>query len=75
MIYDPMMMVLSQDDIIVNETNVENNVIELQKFYNSATYIDNEGIEQRIFDGKHQSKEDIKKRAEALDEFIRSLIK
>ncbi len=75
MIYDPMMMVLSQDDIIVNDTNVENNVVELQKFYNSATYIDDEGIEQRIFDGKHQSKEDIKKRAEALDEFIRSLIK
>lgn len=75
MIYDPMMMVLSQSDIVVEETNVTSNVTQLQEFYNNAIYVNEDGSEERIFDGKHQSKEDILRRANALDEFVRSLIK
>ena len=75
MIYDPMMMVLSQPDIVVEETNVASNVTQLQEFYNNAIYTKEDGSEERVFDGKHQSKEDILRRANALDEFVRSLIK
>ena len=75
MIYDPMMMVLSQPDIVVEETNVASNVTQLQEFYNNAIYAKEDGSEERVFDGKHQSKEDILRRANALDEFVRSLIK
>ena len=74
MIYDPMMMVLSQPDIVVEETNVASNVTQLQEFYNNAIYTKEDGSEERVFDGKHQSKEDILRRANALDEFVRSLI-
>lgn len=75
MIYDPMMMVLSQDDIIVGETDVNDNIEKIKDFYNKAVYVGEERTEQRVFDGKHQSKEDIKRRAKRLDEFVRSLIK
>lgn len=75
MIYDPMMMVLSQSDIVVEETNVISNITQLQEFYNNAINLIEDGSEERIFDGKHQSKEDILRRANALDEFVRSLIK
>ena len=74
MIYDPMMMVLSQEDIIIGETNVEKNIEKLKNFYKSAVFVDEDGTEQRIFDGKHQSKDDITRRASMLDEFVRSLI-
>jgi len=75
MIYDPMMMVLAQEDIIVGDTNMEENVEKLKIFYNNSVHEGEGGVEQRDFDGKHQSKEDIKRRADALDEFIRSLIR
>lgn len=75
MIYDPMMMVLSQPDIVVEETNVASNVTQLQEFYNNAIYTKEDGSEERVFDGKHQSREDILRRANALDGFVRSLIK
>ena len=75
MIYDPMMIVLSQPDILVEETDVMSNVVELQNFYNNAFYKSEDDSENRIFDGKHQSREDIIRRAESLDKFVRSLIK
>ena len=75
MIYDPMMMVLSQQDIIVKDMNVDSNIVELRKFYESAIYKKEDGSEERIFDGKHQSKDDVLKRANAIDEFVRKLIK
>ena len=75
MIYDPMMLVLSQEDIVVGDTNVEENVEELKSFYNNSIRDGEDGSEQREFDGKHQSKDDIKRRANALDEFIRSLVR
>lgn len=74
MIYDPLMMVLSQDDIVINQTSIEDNLDKLREFYKNATFIDEDGSEQRLFDGKHQSKEDIKKRADAFNEFIRSIV-
>lgn len=74
MIYDPMMMVLSQSDIIVGETDITSNIVRLQEFYNEAIYAKDDSPEERVFNGKHQSKEDIKRRAEALDGFVRSLL-
>lgn len=74
MIYDPMMMVLSQPDIIVGETDIRSNVAKLKEFYNEAIYVKDDSSEDRVFNGKHQSKEDIKRRAEALDVFVRSLL-
>jgi hypothetical protein len=75
MIYDPMMIVLAQPDIIVGETDVSSNVAKLQEFYNDAIYVKEDESEDRIFNGKHQSKEDILRRADALNDFVRSLIK
>lgn len=75
MIYDPMMMVLSQADIVIEQTDVDFNIEKLKSFYSNAMYIDENKTEQRMFDGKHQSKEDIKRRADALDGFIRNLLK
>lgn len=75
MVYDPMMMVLSQEDIVVEDTNVEENIERLKEFYNSSVREDESDTEQREFDGKHQSREDIKRRANALDEFIRRLVR
>ena len=75
MIYDPMMMVLAQEDIEVKDTCAEENIKQLASFYCNAVYEGDDGTEQRVFDGKHQSKDDIIRRAEFLNEFIRSLVK
>ena len=75
MIYDPMMIVLAQPDILVENTDVVSNVTKLQQFYNDAIYVKDDESEDRIFNGKHQSKEDILRRADTLDAFVRSLIK
>ena len=75
MVYDPMMIVLSQPDIVVGETDVSANVEQLQNFYSNATYVKEDETEERVFNGKHQSKDDILRRANALDGFVRSLIK
>ena len=71
MVFDPMMIVLAQKDIFVSETNVEENVLKLQAFYSEAQ----NNKESLLFDGKHQSKDDIQNRVDALDSFIRSLCK
>ncbi len=68
MIYDPMMQVLTQDDLIIKEGNVEQNVEALKEFYQD-NYDDN----NPVFDGKHQSKDDILSRMDKFDSFIRSL--
>lgn len=68
MIYDPLMQVLSQNDIIVKEGNIDRNVELLKAFYQENSTEDN-----LVFDGKHQSKEDIEKRIEKFDSFVRSL--
>ena len=49
-------------------------ILTLSKFYNEAIYVKDDSSEDRVFNGKHQSKEDIKRRAEALDVFVRSLL-
>lgn len=69
MIYDPMMIVLSQSDIEVSEADVATNINKLIGFYSRMLEEDVE-----LFDGKHQSKENIEKRVSALDAFIRSEI-
>lgn len=69
MVYDPMLIVLSQEDIIVHEANTEDNIAKLGDFYLDAQ----KNKDNLMFDGKHQSKEDIKQRVIALDTFIRSL--
>ena len=71
MVYDPMMIVLSQEDISVSETNIEDNVVKLQEFYLDVQ----KNSESLLFDGKHQSKDDIQKRVEGLAGFVRSLCK
>lgn len=59
MIYDAMMLVLSQSTVIVPEvTNQEENINKLQEFYMKSKQKD-------LFDGKHQDREDILRRAEA----------
>ena len=68
MIYDPLMQVLSQDDLNITEGNTEQNVEALKKFYT-----ENSTEQDSVFDGKHQSKDDILKRIEKLNLFIRSL--
>lgn len=71
MVFDPMMLVLAQEDIHVSETSIEANVSKLQEFYVEAQ----KNKESLLFDGKHQSKDDIQSRVDALDSFIRSLSK
>lgn len=68
MIYDPLMQVLSQGDLNVTEGNVEYNVEALKAFYQ-----ENSTEQNPVFDGKHQSKDDILKRMEKFNSFIRSL--
>lgn len=68
MIYDPMMIVLSQIDITADSTKTEENIEKLKAFYLSNT-----SDETVLFDGKHQSKDDIKDRADKLRSFIREL--
>ena len=68
MIYDPLMQVLSQNDIIVKEGNIDRNIELLKAFYQENSTEDN-----LVFDGKRQSKEDIEKRIEKFDSFVRSL--
>lgn len=65
MIYDVMMLVLSQIDSINDKYDIENNINLLKNFY-----IANEND----FDGKKQSKADIINRMNLLDEFIRKSI-
>lgn len=67
MIYDPMILVLSQEDITVSGRKKEENIRNLEAFYAENTRENN-----LKFDGKHQSKEDIMERANLLDDFIRS---
>ena len=68
MIYDPIMQVLSQDNLTITEGNVEQNIAALKDFYQ-----ENATEENTVFDGKHQSKDDIIARMEKFDAFIRSL--
>lgn len=68
MIYDPIMQVLSQMDLAVDSTNIEANILALENFYREN--VQGEGA---AFDGKHQSKEDITRRMDKLNTFIRSL--
>jgi len=71
MIYDPMMIVLSQHDIQINdEINIDENLNKLSVFYLST--VDENGNAK--FDGKHQSKDDIQDRVELLDKFLRNQI-
>ena len=67
MIYDPLMLVLSQEDLTVSSGKTDENIRSLEKFYAENTQENNPK-----FDGKHQSKEDIIERANLLDDFIRS---
>lgn len=66
MIYDPIMQVLSQQDLEIFQTDfsIDTNVENLKNFY-----IDN----NEAFDGKHQSQEEIKKRMSLLNDLIRTL--
>ena len=67
MIYDPMMLALSSftinTDIIID---LDKNVEKLKSFYEIHR-------QDELFDGKHQSKEDISKRLEAINEFLSEL--
>lgn len=67
MIYDPMMIVMSQKDINPSPNRSENTK-KLREFYSI-----NINDEKMIFDGKHQSKDNIINRVELLDAFIRTL--
>ncbi len=68
MIYDPLMVVLAQTDLELNNTNQPNNIALLEKFYEKHITVDN-----NAFDGKHQSKENIKARMALFKEFLEEL--
>ena len=69
MIYDPLMQVLTQNDLEIKpDNNIEKNIEALTKFY-----VLNSSDENPLFDGKHQSKDDIIKRMKKFDAFIRTL--
>lgn len=68
MIYDPLMQVLSQRDLEIKSGDTANNIEKLTEFY-----VSNSSDENSLFDGKHQSKDDIIKRMKKLDAFIRTL--
>ena len=65
MIYDPMMQVLSQFNINKNSIDIQNNINKLADFYNKEIV---------LFDGKRQSKENIKNRINAINDFINNNI-
>jgi hypothetical protein len=66
MIYDPMMIVLSNRSV-GEEQNKEENIKKLRDFYL-------EHLDDNLFDGKHQSKEDIEGRVISLSEFITGIL-
>lgn len=61
MIYDSMMLALSQIEINNRELNFNRNVEKLENFYKEN---------EEAFDGKRQSKSDIKRRTELFISFI-----
>lgn len=62
-IYDPLMIALSQIDKSILSTNIESNIVCLQKFYNDPN---------NIFDGRKQTKNAIEERALKFYDLIRS---
>lgn len=68
MIYDPLMVVLAQTNLELGNTNQPNNIAHLEKFYEKHISADN-----NAFDGKHQSKENIKARMVLFKEFLEEL--
>ncbi len=68
MIYDPMMIVLSHLDISQKKYDIESNIEKLKDFYQKSASED-----FILFDGKHQSKDDIEERVSALHDFIKEL--
>lgn len=69
MIYDPLLLVLSQRDIKVKSSNIDSNINKLKEFYVGLNIDDPE-----LFNGKHQRKENILNRASKFDAFIREKI-
>ena len=65
MIYDSMMLALSQIEISNKKLNLNNNIERLEKFYQEN---------EEVFDGKRQSKGDIKRRMELFISFITEII-
>lgn len=65
MIYDPLMLALSQIDLPEIDFDIDNNQKHLEKFYEEN---------ETEFDGKRQSKRDIKHRMELFVGFIKGLI-
>ena len=65
MVYDPIMIVLAQKEVPLVNIDVERNVEKLKEFYIAHT---NE--EDSDFDGKHQSKDDIKDRINLFESLI-----
>ena len=65
MIYDPLMLALSQLDSCPQQMNIDNNIEYLQSFY--CKYSD-------AFDGKKQGKSDIKNRTELFHELLKEII-
>lgn len=70
MIYDPLMQVLSQIDLENKEYSIDNNINKLEKFYKDA----NKNINELQFNGKQQSKDDIKDRMDSINKFVTSVI-
>lgn len=64
MIYDPMMLALSEIRLNTNLVNKNQNIIELKNFYRTS---------HDLFNGKKQGKNDIKERRDRLLAFIKDL--
>ena len=65
MIYDSMMLGLSQIEINNNKIDLNSNIERLKKFYQEN---------EDVFDGKRQSKGDIKRRMELFISFISEIL-
>lgn len=71
-VYDPLMMALNEIDIDLSRTNTDNNIEMLKAFYNSKVFKQGEDFDF-LFDGKHQSKQDILERKELFSNLLLKL--
>ena len=65
MIYDSMMLALYQIEISNKDMDLNKNIEQLEKFYKEN---------EEVFDGKRQSKVDIKRRMELFIKFITEIL-
>ncbi len=72
LVYDPLIIALMSRQIVVPEQFSSDDFIEKYKdFFNNNVIIEKDGLKTSLFDGKHQSQDDIKKRANKIVDFLK----